>query len=447
MSFGSDASVPGMVDDHGSEVSVEDEYQYHATGAELWDSFWKASPRERLSRMRSYPALIKLPAGHCGYHHPHVYAQQQQQQQQRAGWDHPQTPTSYHVHEEQKEPAWPLPTPAEHQPSPTPAARIPNASWSVFPRAVADSMGRAMQPRTSSRLGQGAPSTPTNPPSTARVSAHGAHASRSSLASSSPSSASTRTSVGTASTAPSTVASPPPSAPDHHQTRPSLARTAKKRPSLGNLRKLGTTLAASIARGGSPQTQQQYRHARGHSQPQLEPRAQHQHHHHRAQTRANPPVSSGPSTPTTQRPAPPPPPPPPCRAPPPPPLPPADAPLVSVFEYDSDSDDAGDADSDDDESASFARRIVRGFAHRGRHHHHHHDGGGAADRRRPRSASEGRARSGVETARDGRERTRAGTVGATTAGEGWREEAHPGALGLRRQKSDVFGRMLGRMSR
>ncbi|KAK3330527.1 hypothetical protein B0H66DRAFT_66155 [Apodospora peruviana] len=38
-SFGSDCSMPGMVEDSGSDDSAEDDYQHRITGAELWDRF------------------------------------------------------------------------------------------------------------------------------------------------------------------------------------------------------------------------------------------------------------------------------------------------------------------------------------------------------------------------------------------------------------------------
>ncbi|KAK0729938.1 hypothetical protein B0H67DRAFT_547994 [Lasiosphaeris hirsuta] len=62
-SLGSNSSVPGMVEDHGSDVSLEDDYQYHATGTELWDPFRQARARSEASRRLPYPALIASPAG------------------------------------------------------------------------------------------------------------------------------------------------------------------------------------------------------------------------------------------------------------------------------------------------------------------------------------------------------------------------------------------------
>ncbi|KAK3367096.1 hypothetical protein B0T24DRAFT_380955 [Lasiosphaeria ovina] len=57
-SLGSDCSVPGMVEDHGSDVSVDEDYQYHTTGTDLWDSFWQIRTQDSSSTTHRYPALI-----------------------------------------------------------------------------------------------------------------------------------------------------------------------------------------------------------------------------------------------------------------------------------------------------------------------------------------------------------------------------------------------------
>ncbi|KAF5017988.1 hypothetical protein F66182_10057 [Fusarium sp. NRRL 66182] len=77
-SLGSEGSAPSLVDDRtDSEVSQDDDYQYHAHAAELWDSFWlptkakaKTNSLEPQTR-KQYPALIPSPhqqrrqAGEC----------------------------------------------------------------------------------------------------------------------------------------------------------------------------------------------------------------------------------------------------------------------------------------------------------------------------------------------------------------------------------------------
>ncbi|KAK4157022.1 hypothetical protein C8A00DRAFT_40605 [Chaetomidium leptoderma] len=54
-SHGSESSPPPMVEDHGSDLSTEDDCQYRVTGADLWNS-WHA--REKEGKKPDYPALI-----------------------------------------------------------------------------------------------------------------------------------------------------------------------------------------------------------------------------------------------------------------------------------------------------------------------------------------------------------------------------------------------------
>ncbi|PNY27199.1 Uncharacterized protein TCAP_02888 [Tolypocladium capitatum] len=67
-SLGSQGSAPGLVDDRtDSEVSVDDDYQYHTHTAELWDSFWQPGERGEMMEeppmhpRKQYPALITSP--------------------------------------------------------------------------------------------------------------------------------------------------------------------------------------------------------------------------------------------------------------------------------------------------------------------------------------------------------------------------------------------------
>lgn len=87
-SVDSQSSVPGMVDDRESVISIEEDHvynnnrdQYHISGAELWDSFWEdpfweANAEEAshetdsitqkiIHRNTSYPALIPSPDSSC----------------------------------------------------------------------------------------------------------------------------------------------------------------------------------------------------------------------------------------------------------------------------------------------------------------------------------------------------------------------------------------------
>lgn len=67
-SLGSEGSAPGLIEDRtDSEVSVDDDYQYHAHTAELWDSFWphRESTKTNLDSFpapnKQYPALMPSP--------------------------------------------------------------------------------------------------------------------------------------------------------------------------------------------------------------------------------------------------------------------------------------------------------------------------------------------------------------------------------------------------
>ena len=117
---------------------------------------------------------------------------------------------------------------------------------------------------------------------------------------------------------------------------------------------------------------------------------------------------------------------------PPPPPPPN---VVSVFEIDSDDEDSSEPDN-------FARRLVRGLA---LGHHGHHK----------RSHSEGRKTpKGAETAKEQLRRARADTTcGTPTVAVNTNavklsgESDRPRPQLLRKQKSEVFTRVLGRRSR
>ncbi|KAF4978590.1 hypothetical protein FZEAL_5062 [Fusarium zealandicum] len=100
-SLGSEGSTPGLIEDRtDSEASLDDDYQYHAHAAELWDSFWLPSKKDNLEPRprKQYPALIPSP----------------QQQRRQA--------------EERCISAWPLPE------SPRPRSRKPVATYSPFPK-------------------------------------------------------------------------------------------------------------------------------------------------------------------------------------------------------------------------------------------------------------------------------------------------------------------------
>ncbi|KAF9879623.1 hypothetical protein CkaCkLH20_03166 [Colletotrichum karsti] len=60
------SSAPSLIDDRtDSEVSLDDDYQYHATASQLWDTFWPAEEdpsRQTPEKSKTqYPALIPSP--------------------------------------------------------------------------------------------------------------------------------------------------------------------------------------------------------------------------------------------------------------------------------------------------------------------------------------------------------------------------------------------------
>ncbi|OIW30924.1 hypothetical protein CONLIGDRAFT_642964 [Coniochaeta ligniaria NRRL 30616] len=61
-SRGSNTSVPSMVDDHGSDFSVDDDQYYRTSGEQIWDSFWQSGCEEEeepaVSPSYQYPALV-----------------------------------------------------------------------------------------------------------------------------------------------------------------------------------------------------------------------------------------------------------------------------------------------------------------------------------------------------------------------------------------------------
>jgi hypothetical protein len=74
-SRGSESSPPPMVEDHGSDLSAEDDCHYRVTGMDLWDS-WHA--RDHEEKKAAYPALIHSPAGAqgTGFHRGSAMAQE-----------------------------------------------------------------------------------------------------------------------------------------------------------------------------------------------------------------------------------------------------------------------------------------------------------------------------------------------------------------------------------
>ncbi|KAM7222825.1 hypothetical protein V8F06_001723 [Rhypophila decipiens] len=117
-STGSDDSMPGMIEDQGSDVSTEDDYQSQAIpvgGTDLWDSFWQARVHEELGGGRQYPALLET---------TQVPLTSQEGQRDRAG-----------SQLSQRDSTWPLPltTSSPNKRQTSSKAPPPRASYSLFP--------------------------------------------------------------------------------------------------------------------------------------------------------------------------------------------------------------------------------------------------------------------------------------------------------------------------
>lgn len=123
-SLGSEGSAPGLIEDRtDSEVSMDDDYQYHAHTAELWDSFWpphrasfKRSGETTLLPNKQYPALIPSP--------------------------HRKKPSLSRG--EKEPPAWPLPN--RSSPPPQSRTRKAAATYSAFPKPAFPPPSRNLQP-------------------------------------------------------------------------------------------------------------------------------------------------------------------------------------------------------------------------------------------------------------------------------------------------------------
>lgn len=133
-SLGSEGSAPGLIDDRtDSELSFDDDYQYHAHTSELWDSFWVPVAKEEkkveleIRPKKPYTGLVPSP----------------QQRKMREIADRRLT-------------AWPLPLPLSE--APRPRNRKPAASYSPFPKPL------SLPPRTSSLVPSWQPSRPSGKP-------------------------------------------------------------------------------------------------------------------------------------------------------------------------------------------------------------------------------------------------------------------------------------------
>lgn len=426
-SVGSECSVPEMVDDQESDVSVEDTNQSHIAGDETFDSFWEDSeafwgiePGEKSN------AVLIGPITHS------TALQQDGSRTLQQGKRHHAPQRSVEDVKNDAEPCWPL---VAAEPSVVPTPKPSKPSYSLFPPPSSAPQHGLLLRRPGGHTRNESPwdaqkiitSTVSLPLSNRRKKPRKLHLPASDGAIRYDSTSLTQSAPGT----PTFLIASPTAvnfSRRSQQTLPSqynfsLARThsdikVAHCPSTdGSSQTLATQLvlpapSPDVPRGRQThqRTQSQLRQSISASEvpstPRIIPSP--------VDSTAPPHTPSGTSRPTT-------------------PLTQQTVMPVSVFEFDSDSD------SDAESAANFARRIVKNLT----------------PHKRSRSASAApRSRKGSDIAEKQLRRARADTVTSpvdgqpTPAVEGLsaedKENEGPTMPALRRQKSEVFGTIFGR---
>ncbi|KAK5662916.1 hypothetical protein OQA88_6328 [Cercophora sp. LCS_1] len=337
-SVGSDSPVPVLVEDHGSDVSTEDDYQH--PGTELWDTFWQYRMSNQVAGGPRYPALLNSPA-----------TQSKATQSRCAVMDSENRPQAIRTKEDQQTQSRPVAAAASATPkarrTQSPKLLRPRASLSLFPPLsasdpppgfplVLNPRSRAaspLQPSSASSLNTSRPTSDGRTTPGSMTSTTSSQHSQTTMSQAvRPSTRSTiRTVIPTSSSPPTPfsalqehTSSRPPSHLKPLPKIPPEARATSRRPSLANLRKLslsriGTASSPSLAHLANSQSTSQGQQHR--ARPSVDiPRPRH-------------PLRESNLPPPPQRPLPPLPTPP---------------PNVSVFDF----------DSDDDTPRGFARRLV-----------------------------------------------------------------------------------------
>ncbi|KAK4125350.1 hypothetical protein N657DRAFT_365245 [Parathielavia appendiculata] len=345
-SRGPESSPPPMVEDHGSDMSADDDSQYLATGPDFWDS---RHAREHEARKPDYPALIKPPPG-TQSSKPAI-TQENPRMSDPSSWGSQSSPvirpaavgsfSDKEAHVPQPPPKvsyslFPPPCPAQRRPPvrsqipsvPRQSRLEPSPHSLDFPptpnsrSAIADGKGNAI-----SSFGPGSPQTATP------RSAHGG-----SIAASSSNSI------------PLLLRSPGPTPPDS----PGGTSSSFEAPRSSDAPRYPVRLRTSspsqrefpLSKNATRSTPSLASHAKAHQQGHA-PDA-----HDKPLTRADLYARPLPPLPTE----------------PPPPL--VSPPHVSVFEPDSDDEDEElDSRPGSGDSKNFARRFMHGLVH----HHYHHD--------------------------------------------------------------------------
>lgn len=424
-SVGSECSVPEMVEDQESDISMEDTNQSHIAGDETFDSFWEDSesfwgiePGEK-----SNTVLIG-PITHS------AALQQDARRALPAEKRHNSPQRSLEGAKDDADPCWPLVAAA---PAAAPTPKPSRPSYSLFPQPTAASQQTLLLRRPTGQTRRDAPwdaqkqftSTASLSLTNRRKKPRKLHLPASDGAISYDSSLLTQSAPGTPTLL---IASPTAVAFSRRsqQTLPSQRNFSLSR-THSDIKIVHCTAAESCSPPATPQlglptqtadvprgrrthqrTQSQLRQSISAtdvpSTPKIVPSP--------VESTAPPRTPSGASRPTT-------------------PLTQQTVIPVSVFDFDSDSD------SDSDSAANFARRIVKNLT----------------PHKRSRSASAApRSRKGSDIAKEQLRRIRADTV-ASAGHDSPTAEAHepedkenvgPAFPVLRKQKSEVFGTIFGR---
>ncbi|KAK4176882.1 hypothetical protein QBC36DRAFT_3068 [Triangularia setosa] len=449
-SLGSNGSVPGMVEDHDSVVSTDDDYQdgISGTGTGLWDPLWYFRRRVRDRSEHCRPISPTDRSRRQGYAQCSVKIEE----------DRPPTRGRAPSSDSQNEAfPWPIVKPCAEQRSHTAKSVSLRPSYSLFPLAVPQRRPPAPPLRVSSlprQPGLGTVSPCSTLPNSRRPSMD-TRMQSSNFQISPPisrpgsSNATTPTLAQYASTAASSTASIPllyqmPALPSTFETSPPISpldktlpdppsgnwrRSISKRPSIASLRKLSLS---KFSTRSSPALADLVRS------------------HSRSPTDDIPPTPSLPQPPNIlasnqkffsdlhTRPLPPLPKPINLtqQAPPPPPN-------ISVFEIDSDSDEE-DLDSDDDtdptaadsgrrkKKRSFAKRLMRGFVPHNKKGRSASEGGPLPSTPAPVEHESILSPQAVAASTG---RRRAGTVGSNVEPQHHHQQEKQGRAWMRRQKS------------
>lgn len=129
-SRGSESSVPSMVDDHGSVISVDDDQYYRTSGEQIWDTFWHSGCSEGEDEEAEQPAAVSPSYQYPALITPSLTLDTQQLLGSRKRPTQSQSLGAIEV------PAYAEYRPADHAQARTPRRRVVQpcrVSYSIFP--------------------------------------------------------------------------------------------------------------------------------------------------------------------------------------------------------------------------------------------------------------------------------------------------------------------------